>query len=71
MGLQEQDVRMWDYYMDNLYANLEDQLDDSVEGPVNILNDKQAILLEEKVYLLQLYHPQILPRHFIMSHLNI
>ena len=57
MGLDEQDVRMWDYYMDNLYANLEEQLDDSVEGPVNILNDKQAILLEEKVHLLQLYHP--------------
>lgn len=40
---------MWDYYMGDLYANLEEQLDDGVEGPLNILNDKQAILLEEKV----------------------
>ena len=49
MGLKEEDVRMWDYYMGDLYANLEEQLDDGVEGPLNILNDKQAILLEEKV----------------------
>lgn len=49
MGLKEEDVQMWDYYMNSLYANLEDQLDDGVEGPLNTLNDRQAILLEEKV----------------------
>lgn len=49
MDLKETDVRMWDYYAKDLYANMEDQLDDGVTGPGNALNDKQFVLLEEKV----------------------
>lgn len=51
MGLKEADVRMWDYYQNDLYANLDEQLEDGVEGPLNTLNDKQPILLEEKVIM--------------------
>ncbi len=42
---------MWDFYMSELYANMEDQLDDGVTGPGNALTDKQHVLLEEKVKL--------------------
>ena len=49
MDLKEEDVRMWDFYMCDLYVNMEDQLDDGVAGPANALNDKQHVLLEEKV----------------------
>ena len=54
MGLRVEDVRMWDSYMKDLYANLDEQLDDGVAGPANALNDKQIVLLEEKAGLWQL-----------------
>ncbi len=49
MDLKEADVCMWDYYGKALYANMEDQLDEGVTGLGNALNDKQYVLLEEKV----------------------
>ena len=49
MGLEEESVKMWDYYLDDLYANMEEQLDEPVGGLGNALQDKQAVLLEEKV----------------------
>ena len=49
MDLKEADVCMWDYYGKALYANMEEQLDEGVTGLGNALNDKQYVLLEEKV----------------------
>lgn len=49
MDLKEADVCIWDYYGKALYANMEDQLDEGVTGLGNALNDKQYVLLEEKV----------------------
>lgn len=49
MDLEEHNVKMWDYYLDDLYANMEEQLDELVGGLGNALQDKQAVLLEEKV----------------------
>ena len=50
MGLKVEDVRMWDFFGGNdLYANMEDQLDDELTAQSNALIDKQHILLEERV----------------------
>lgn len=50
MGLKVEDVRMWDYFGGNeLYANMEDQLDDELTAQSNALIDKQHVLLEERV----------------------
>ena len=49
MALKVEDVRMWDYYNQALYANMEDQLDEKIMGEGNALIDKQHVLLEEKV----------------------
>ncbi|KAL3142431.1 hypothetical protein ABBQ38_002762 [Trebouxia sp. C0009 RCD-2024] len=49
MGLKVEDVRMWDYFGGSeLYANMEDQLDDELTAQSNALIDKQHILLEER-----------------------
>ena len=50
MCLQVEDVRMWDFFGGSeLYANMEDQLDDELTAHSNALIDKQHILLEERV----------------------
>ena len=50
MGLKTEDVRMWDFFGGTeLYANMEDQLDDELTAPSNALIDKQHVLLEERV----------------------
>lgn len=50
MGLKVEDVRMWDFFGGtDLYANMEEQLDDQLTAQSNALIDKQHILLEEKV----------------------
>lgn len=50
MGLKVEDVRMWDFFGGSeLYANMEDQLDDELTAQSNALIDKQHILLEERV----------------------
>ena len=55
MGLEVDDVRMWDFFGGTeLYANMEDQLDDELTAQSNALIDKQHILLEERVCKLAL-----------------
>ena len=49
MGLKVEDVRMWDFFGSELYANMEDQLDDELTAHSSALVDKQHILLEERV----------------------
>ena len=50
MGVKVEDVRMWDFFgASELYANMEDQLDDELTAHSNALIDKQHILLEERV----------------------
>lgn len=50
MDLKVEDVRMWDFFGGNdLYANMEDQLNDELTTQSNALIDKQHILLEERV----------------------
>ena len=50
MGLKVEDVRMWEYFGGSeLYASMEDQLDDELTAANNALIDKQHILLEERV----------------------
>lgn len=47
MGLEEGDVRIWDYWNESRHAPLEGRLDDSAQAAK--LFDSQDILLEEKV----------------------
>ena len=50
MDLKVEDVRMWDIFGGSeLYANMEDQLDDELTAQSNALIDKQHVLLEERV----------------------
>jgi hypothetical protein len=57
MGLEEGDVRMWDYWNLSRHALLEGRLDDSAQAAK--LFDNQDILLEEKVrkWLVIVRHP--------------
>ena len=47
MGLEEGDVRIWDYWNESRHASLEGRLDDTAQAAK--LFDSQDILLEEKV----------------------
>jgi hypothetical protein len=47
MGLEEGDVRIWDFWNKSRHALLEGRLDDSAQAAK--LFDNQDILLEEKV----------------------
>ena len=47
LGLEEGDVRIWDYWNESRHAPLEGRLDDSAQAAK--LFDSQDILLEEKV----------------------
>ncbi len=47
MSVEEVDVKLWDYYNNTYYADLEDKLDQTLEGA--LINDGNPIVLEEKV----------------------